>query len=49
MILSFYNYLIFQVIPDKKFRGFGMAKYLKDHWNVDWEEEEEKKMRKSLK
>ena len=35
-----------QVIPTKKFRGFGMAKYLKDHMNVDWEEEEENKMQK---
>ena len=42
----FYNYLIFQVIPDKKFRGFGMAKYLKDHMNVDWKEEEDNKMQK---
>jgi len=26
-----------KVIPTKKFRGFGMAKYLKDHMNVDVE------------
>ncbi len=25
----------FQVIPTKKFRGFGMVKYLKDHMNVE--------------
>ena len=38
--------LVFQVIPTKKFRGFGMAKYLKDHMNVEWEESEENKMQK---
>ena len=27
--------LNFQVIPTKKFRGFGMVKYLKDHMNVE--------------
>ena len=37
-----------QVIPTKKFRGFGMAKYLKDHMNVDWEEAEENKMQKQF-
>merc|ERR1719309_863400 len=26
-----------KVIPTKKFRGFGMAKFLKDHMNVDKE------------
>ena len=38
--------LMLQVIPTKKFRGFGMAKYLKDHMNVDWKEEEDNKMQK---
>ena len=37
---------ILQVIPTKKFRGFGMAKYLKDHMNVEWEEAQENKMQK---
>ena len=50
--LQFYQFsvfsLILQVIPTKKFRGFGMAKYLKDHMNVDWEEVDENKMQKQF-
>ena len=35
--LLFADLKYFQVVPTKKFRGFGMAKYLKDHMNVEWE------------
>ena len=34
-ILLLLSLILFQVIPTKKFRGFGMAKFLKDHMNVD--------------
>ena len=36
-IQQFLNFFMLQVIPTKKFRGFGMTKFLKDHMNVDKE------------